>query len=351
MLTSSPIGLPEPQPPKPHPVRRFRAGWALIGLIPLLVVVLLLIVRSTRVQSPLGLAVVGVTPFFALPLIVGLAGSWLSRSNLLRAGAVMVTGAFLYTTSPVDAVIGCRPETVPATLSSQAEGQAGDAVDTTITVYTANTLWDNPHTDEFAAAVAEADPDILVMQEVRWAFRNDIENDPRLDFLAHRSSDTVREDLTTLVWSRWSFDELELVPFQVSDVVRATVDAPAGPVTVYGLHTFAPLFPENVGPWERQLQQLGTIDNSTPHILAGDFNATSDHLQFRQLLANGWTDVHDEKGCGLDNTWPAGQVLPVPVMRLDHVLVSDHFDVAEVRLGHTEGSDHLAVITTVDLQP
>lgn len=336
MMTSSPIGLPPP--PAPRRPRRFRLGWAVLGLPPLLLVVAILLLRSMSLQNPLALAMVGVTPFFALPLAVGLIGSWLSRSNLLRALALIVAGSFVYTTSPVDAVVGCRGVDLT-------QPGIGDP----ITIYTANTLWDNPHTDEFAAAVVAADADIVVMQEVRWAFRQALENDPRLDHLAHRSSDEVRDDLTTVVWSRWAFTELELVPFEVTDVVRATVDGPSGPFTVYGLHTFAPLFSQNVGSWERQLDQLGTIDQSTPHVLAGDFNATSDHRQFRELMATGWTNVHDRKGCGLDNTWPVNQGIPVPLMRLDHVLVTDHFEVLDVEIGHTEGSDHDPVIATITM--
>ncbi len=331
MMTSSPLELPPP--PARRRRRTVRVGWLLVSVISLLLVIGVLVLRSMYLQRPLTIGLVGVTPFFAVPLVIGLIGAWFSRSNLMRLGAAATAATFVITLGPVDAVVGC----------------GGTTADDAITVYTANTLFDNPNADEFAAAVVAADADILVMQEVRWALRRSLEEDPRLDHLAYRSTDLARDGLTTIVWSRWAFTDFDLVPFEVSDAVRATVDSPYGPITVYGVHTFAPVFPENVGSWSRQLAQLAAIDQSTPHILAGDFNATSDHRQFRDLFDAGWTDVHQPKGCGLDATWPV-QGLPFPVMRLDHVLVSDHFEVLDVKLGYTEGSDHLPVIASVRLQ-
>ena len=38
-------------------------------------------------------------------------------------------------------------------------------------------------------------------------------------------------------------------------------------------------------------------------ILAGDFNATADHAQFRQLLKLGYRDAATEAGRGLIPTW------------------------------------------------
>ena len=71
----------------------------------------------------------------------------------------------------------------------------------------------------------------------------------------------------------------------------------------------------------------------------------------RDLLGQGWTDVHEPKGCGLDATWPTGHTtrLPIPVYRLDHVLVTDDFEVLDVRFGDPAGSDHIPVVAELQV--
>ena len=44
---------------------------------------------------------------------------------------------------------------------------------------------------------------------------------------------------------------------------------------------------------------------ATSQILAGDFNATLDHAEFRALLDRGYVDAADAVGDGLTPTWPA----------------------------------------------
>ena len=56
-----------------------------------------------------------------------------------------------------------------------------------------------------------------------------------------------------------------------------------------------------------------------PVVVVGDLNADRDHGAFRALLRTGLRDAADERGAGLQGTWPAG----LPVLHLDHVLVRD----------------------------
>ncbi len=304
-------------------------GWSMVA-----VVVAVLAMRWRSQDSPLLIAVVGLTPFFAAPLLVAAASAWLSRSTTLRVATVVTAAAFVFTTSPIDAVVGCGAE----------------SADDAITVYAANVLYYNDRPADVAAAIVAEGADVVVMEEAEYWFMSRLREDDRLADYRFRSDDQPGAGPGTVIWSRWPFADFEVERLVVSDIVTATIAGPSGDFTLTGLHTMAPVRPGNVPVWEDQLQQLGTIETSTPRILAGDFNATADHRQFRDLLRSGWTDAHEPKGCGLDNTWPADGDLPIPLMRLDHVLVTDDFEVLDVRIGDPAGSDHRPVIASVRLR-
>lgn len=323
---------------RPRPAARARRArhwfFATSGWLALVPVIVVLVLRWRSLDSPLTIAIAGITPFLAAPLVAADIGSVLSRSPTLRVAAAVTTAAFLFTTSPIDAVIGCR----------------GETADDAITIYTANVLFDHGRPADVAASIVAQDADVVILQEVVWEFLAVLREDQRLSDYRYRSNDEPGAPYGTLVWSRWPFADVGIEPFQVSELVNATIAGPTGEFTVTGLHVLAPAQPSHIGQWQNQFAQLSRIDTGTPRVVAGDFNATSDHRQFRDLLAAGWTDVHDEKGCGFDATWPVDHGLPFPVMRLDHVLVTDDFEVLDVRFGDPAGSDHKPVVASIRLR-
>ena len=62
-----------------------------------------------------------------------------------------------------------------------------------------------------------------------------------------------------------------------------------------------------VGLWQSDLARLAEVmaNPASPTIVAGDFNATRDHRQFRELLDNGYTDAGSDAGAGILPTYPA----------------------------------------------
>ncbi len=313
--------------------RPLRLFWAFVGWCALLPVVIVLALRWQALESPLTIAIAGLTPFVGLPLLVAILGAWLGRARSLRAAAAIALAGYLLTTSPVDAVIGCR----------------GAATDDGITIYTANVLFGSGRPDEVAESIVAADADVVVMQEAQWPFLQPLREDERLAEYRYRSDARSEAKTGTIIWSRLPMIGLDIEPFVDRGLIHATIEGPSGPFTVTGVHTLAPIRSRFVGTWHRQFELLAAIDTATPRVAAGDFNATSDHQQFRALLDAGWTDVHDKKGCGFDATWPVDGSLPLAVMRLDHILVSDHFEVVDLQFGDPAGSDHKPVVATIRL--
>jgi endonuclease/exonuclease/phosphatase family metal-dependent hydrolase len=81
-------------------------------------------------------------------------------------------------------------------------------------------------------------------------------------------------------------------------------------------------------------------------MLLGDFNATLDHHEMRDLIDRGYRDAADSAGAGLVPTWSAPRVPLLPIglpLTIDHLLVDERVGVGEVRTHDLPGSDHDAV--------
>ena len=80
-------------------------------------------------------------------------------------------------------------------------------------------------------------------------------------------------------------------------------------------------------------------------MLAGDFNATLDHADLRDLLDRGYRDAAEQAGVGLRPTWPAGKDLLPALVTIDHVLADRRVRVISARSVAIPGSDHRGVLT------
>ncbi len=328
-------------PPDP-PAESQRWGSIVIGWSLVLTAAIVLWLRWRGADQSALIALVGLTPALIAPIAVAGLAAWRSRNTILQLATAALALTFVVTMNPVSAVIGCGPN--PVASPGDETGDGG------ITIYSANVLRGGGQPDRIADAIVAAEADIIVLQEVSSAFIQTLRADPQLDDYAYRA-DGGGEQSGRVLWSRWPLSDVQVDWFVVSELVSATVDSPTGRFRLANVHTQAPIRNRDVAPWQAQFDQLDQLPTDVPTVLAGDFNATADHRPFRDLLGQGWTDVHEPKGCGFDATWPVDQLTPVPVYRLDHVLVTDHFEVDEVRLGRPEGSDHLPVITRIELRP
>jgi endonuclease/exonuclease/phosphatase (EEP) superfamily protein YafD len=155
----------------------------------------------------------------------------------------------------------------------------------------------------------------------------------------------------TGLWARWPLIPLPPVPGLTAAAPRARIDPPGGlPVTLTAVHPAAPVR-GRADIWQRELamiqQTLAVADE--PQVLVGDFNATRDHGPFRELLAAGFLDCADS---GQNRSWPgftwpaAGRMLPV--MRLDHVLVSGTATVRMTRAIRVPHTDHRGVLVAIE---
>ncbi|ADB34223.1 Endonuclease/exonuclease/phosphatase [Kribbella flavida DSM 17836] len=119
-----------------------------------------------------------------------------------------------------------------------------------------------------------------------------------------------------------------------------------GDLRLIAYHGFPPLPPE-VTTWKQDLDVLRTwCAGDVPTIVAGDFNATTDHADFRDALGRNCRSVGPAVGEGLNGTWPADRPALFRTV-IDHVVTGPGVEPSRLRTYHLQGSDHRAVIATV----
>jgi endonuclease/exonuclease/phosphatase family metal-dependent hydrolase len=123
---------------------------------------------------------------------------------------------------------------------------------------------------------------------------------------------------------------------------RAMIVLPDGrQLRVVAVHPQPPNM--SVGRWEEALESLPTPRGGIPWVLVGDFNATFDQAEFRELVDRGYRDAGAATGKGLEPTWPSEEVFPWGLMTIDHVLADRRLGVAEYGVDGLPGSDHRAI--------
>jgi endonuclease/exonuclease/phosphatase family metal-dependent hydrolase len=129
------------------------------------------------------------------------------------------------------------------------------------------------------------------------------------------------------------------------------------PLAVTNVHVQAPV--EGLAArWRSDLAAVGGLAASPGSLLLlGDFNATFDHAEFRELLAGGPDGAAGSGGlvdagvaarARLIATWPKdGQLLPGVV--IDHIVTSTHLGSDGYSVQAVPGTDHAAVLATISV--
>jgi endonuclease/exonuclease/phosphatase family metal-dependent hydrolase len=211
-------------------------------------------------------------------------------------------------------------------------------------VMTANLELGEADPDGLVELVREEEPDVLAVQELTPDATEGLRGAGLLEELPERRLPEPGASGNGL-YSRHSLRGAgaEATSSAGFLVPRATIRVPGGgTVEVVSVHAAPPRAGE-VDEWESDLRSL---PSATPgemlRVLAGDFNATLDHAELRDVLDSGYEDAADADGAALTPTWPVGRVIPPP-LTVDHVLADERIAVEGVSVHDLPGSDHKAV--------
>jgi endonuclease/exonuclease/phosphatase (EEP) superfamily protein YafD len=242
----------------------------------------------------------------------------------------------------------------PALAIAKAEGA-------TLRVMTFNTWNQVDEEGTFAAAVEEWQPDLVALQEVKFAFRKDLKE----------AKEEWPYQVHVPMRGRYNIAILSKVPIMLEEAdgdrfgchcVQALLEWNGETIRVIVVHIRAP---DTSVKFRRGIPVVRRFDASNqalsyaalakqieesdePLIVLGDFNTTEGQPGYRLLYQLGLEDAHEAAGWGLGFTYPAPRTrvswLPIPLIRIDHVFFSEAWQATEAWTTPLMGSDHQAIV-------
>lgn len=230
-----------------------------------------------------------------------------------------------------------------------------DARSTKISILNVNTEYQhNDRSDLLERLIKTRDPDVVAIVEANEKWINAIK--PTTNRYKYQKLVIVGPGMA--LFSKFPIEHCDVRYFGKSHHPRilATLLVQQSRVQVVVAHPTTPKSPN--GYTERRNEMLLLRDEmnsfSSPKVLIGDLNCGPWAADFHELLGSG---LHDsEKGFGPQPSWPArnGRVyeyFPIPPMvPIDHVLVSDEFQILKRQTDMSIGSDHLPVFVEASLR-
>ena len=152
----------------------------------------------------------------------------------------------------------------------------------------------------------------------------------------------------TAVYSRFPLSHSTLISGTTFQQWVTTVRVPAvGHIRLIAVHPCNPFCRSDRWTAEHQKLREAVIENlPNPLVVAGDFNAVSDHGPMQALRRAGLKSATDVAGAGWLPTYPANRPIP-PLLPIDHVLINDDLTATSVTSFPVSGSDHRGLFATL----
>ena len=263
------------------------------------------------------------------------------------------------------ALIGAGATGLVGATRGLGDGSLPEKTDASLRVLTWNTNGAAVSADRIAKVIAEQQVDIVALPETSeqvgeqiairmreagdpmWVhhvnIRPDVPNGPQAWQTTILISAKFGE-YSVIASSRDGSSNTSSVPSAVAMPVDGT-----GP-TIVAVHAVAPR-QDAMDRWRSDLAWIADQCPAGDFILAGDFNATLDHMA--SFGSDGGTmgrchDVARSTGNGMAGTWPASvpSLLGAPI---DHVMASDNWQATgSVVLDDAGGSDHRALVAQLE---
>ncbi len=279
------------------------------------------------------------TPYVAVAsilaaIIAGLSRRWWAL-GLAGVAAVVLAGCV------VPRAVGSDP----------AQATSG----TTLTIMSANLRFGGADAQSIVDLVRAARVDVLAVQEYTPEVELRLLDVGLADLLPYRESHPDDGPFGSAIFARVPLTDggVRKAAQGTYDQAHATITVPGTePIVIESVHPVPPIDPGQTVEWRDGLRNQAPADAPGPRrILAGDFNASLDHREFRALLGTGYRDAAAEVGAGLTATWPYyGPRSPLtPRITLDHVLVPAGVGVRSFSAVIIPRSDHRAIVATLSV--
>ena len=211
-----------------------------------------------------------------------------------------------------------------------------------------NLNYGQANTGELFAEVDRRRPDVVVLAEVTKLNRQVFDGKAWRQRLPYRLG-TAEADGNpatgsgeaggTMILSRYPLKELDHARDTAFTNFAARVAFPDHPFVLVAAHPGNPEY--GIGRWlhdGQALAQLAVGHTAEPLVVAGDLNATAEHLTLRELKARAHLS-DTASGRGWHPTFPADTWYPA-LIQIDHVLVSSEFTTTAFDTFAVAGTDH-----------
>lgn len=305
-------------------------GWGLIALP-----AAALGLRWVGTLGPRSAIVVALAPFLGPLAWIGLAIARRRRHRLMVASAALVT--------VIHAVFFFAPA-----VAAPSHAIADVPSPGSIRLFSANVRAGSDHVADVVAEARANGADLVVLQEIE---PHDAVGLPDRGIGAgygHAILDPLPGYFGGAVLSRWP-----IVGSSISvggyPMISARVSTPHGELDIVNVHVVAPLDAEHHRRWSTQLVELRTLlaGAELPLVLAGDFNATPDHVELRRVAEAGTGVGELERRSSA--TFPSGWPIP-PLVALDHVIGSRDVSLVGSSTVDVVGSDHRGLVVDIELR-
>lgn len=228
---------------------------------------------------------------------------------------------------------------LPRTIGSETVRAEGHE---TLTVLSANVYLGRADPTALVALVDRYRPDLLSVQELTPAFAVGL----RQAGIGRRLPQSVLmaqpKGHGAGIYARHPLSPLPRQTRFLFRMPRAAIVLPGGKrLHLVAAHPQPPNM--SVERWREALDSLPAPGGGIPWVLVGDFNATFDQAEFRNLVDGGYRDAGEATGKGLEPTWPGPDEFPWGLITIDHVLVDRRLGIADYGVDDLPGSDHRAI--------
>jgi endonuclease/exonuclease/phosphatase (EEP) superfamily protein YafD len=219
-------------------------------------------------------------------------------------------------------------------------------------VVTANLLFGRAAAERVVELACRTRADVLFVQELTGGAAARLQRAGLGDLLPHQVMQPVPYGARDGIYARYPLRGAPPAAPPSAARCTARLDLPSGQfVHLTCIHAAPPRPPWSPGAAARWRSQLSALPapGDGPQILAGDFNATLDHAQFRRLLRRGYADAASQAGHGLSPTWGPQPGRRPALLAIDHVLIDRSCAVLTTSAHWLTGSDHRALYAELQL--
>ncbi|HSN37612.1 MAG TPA: endonuclease/exonuclease/phosphatase family protein [Arthrobacter sp.] len=335
------------------PAGRAAARWRLLAGLAAAPVAVVSVFRAVPREWPITVVqLVSFTPWLVLPAGASLLFAVMGRRRWMAGSAAGLVAVQLFWLVPLDYA---RAAPDPSAGSGAGSGPASGQRGVELRTMSLNAKLGRADAAEIVRLVRDNGITLLTVQEYTQALEDRLAEAGLAGLLPNRISAPAPRASGSAVFSAHRLAAAGTVPGSHFNMQMIRLTAESGGeravVELTNVHARAPV---GVGlpKWRSDLAALGRLASRSGNVLlAGDFNASYDHAEFRRVLQDGGralVDVGMAEGSRLVPTWPMDGLF-LPGITIDHLVTSPSVQSADYAVHRVSGTDHAAITATLSV--